>query len=289
MGVKKYKIVAVLDIKTSNICRELDGKVFDMKDFNIGITAPPFHPHCRSVAVPYINDETQRKMEKRAGRAARDPVTGKTVTADGNLTYKQWHEKYVKDDPAALAKEKVYKNRFPDKKQYDKYKKILGKNAPRSFNKFQEIKYNNKEEWERLKEKFLHKKNLKFKNIDKKADSVYNKNMENIVRESLKKGIVKDKINVEKQRKHVEKFAKNSGKSYIFGDEKCAENLYNKLKGTGTTVLDTNGNWLNMERVVSEKIEGVYKNENGDIESETKNLMIVYSKTGSHIYPRKDD
>lgn len=46
LGVEKYEIVATLDLKTSQICRDMDGRVFDYKDYKIGITAPPFHPNC---------------------------------------------------------------------------------------------------------------------------------------------------------------------------------------------------------------------------------------------------
>lgn len=40
-----------------------------------------------------------------------------------------------------------------DRKQYDEYKKLLGKNAPKSYNDFQQIKHTKPEEWEKLKAK----------------------------------------------------------------------------------------------------------------------------------------
>ncbi len=43
LEVEQYQIVATLDIKTSEICRETDGKVFYQKDYKSGETAPPFH------------------------------------------------------------------------------------------------------------------------------------------------------------------------------------------------------------------------------------------------------
>lgn len=46
LGVEKYEIIATLDLKTSQICRDMDGRVFEYKDYKIGITAPPFHPNC---------------------------------------------------------------------------------------------------------------------------------------------------------------------------------------------------------------------------------------------------
>ena len=57
LWVQKYEIVATLDSHTSDICRELDGKVFDMKDYEPGVTAPPFHVWCRSTTAPWFEDE----------------------------------------------------------------------------------------------------------------------------------------------------------------------------------------------------------------------------------------
>lgn len=48
-GATKYSIKAIIDSRTSEICREMNGRVFNMKDYEVGITAPPFHPNCRSV------------------------------------------------------------------------------------------------------------------------------------------------------------------------------------------------------------------------------------------------
>lgn len=57
LNVKQYEIVATLDTHTSKICQELDGKVFNMKDYEVGVTAPPFHCWCRSCTAPYFDDE----------------------------------------------------------------------------------------------------------------------------------------------------------------------------------------------------------------------------------------
>ena len=94
IGVKKYQILATLDLKTSDICRDMDGKIFDYKDYRIGITAPPFHPNCRTETVPYFDDDIQREIDNSLGRMARDPETGKSGRTK-NLTYKEWYSKYV--------------------------------------------------------------------------------------------------------------------------------------------------------------------------------------------------
>lgn len=100
LDVEQYQILAVLDMKTSDICRHLDKKVFDKKDAKPGITAPPFHCYCRSTTIPYIDGITDGTGDT---RAVRDPVTGKTVFVESDLSYEEWYNKYVKNtDTGAL-------------------------------------------------------------------------------------------------------------------------------------------------------------------------------------------
>ena len=94
LGVKQYQILATLDLKTSDICRSMDSKIFDYKDYRIGITAPPFHPNCRSDTVPYFGDEFEKEIDQGIGRMARDPESGKSGKVE-DLSYKDWYKKYV--------------------------------------------------------------------------------------------------------------------------------------------------------------------------------------------------
>ena len=48
LGLDEYVYDAFLDSKTSEICRELDGKRFKVSEMEIGVNAPPMHPNCRS-------------------------------------------------------------------------------------------------------------------------------------------------------------------------------------------------------------------------------------------------
>lgn len=91
LGVKQYEIVATLDGLTSPICRMMDGKVFDMKDRKIGVTAPIFHNRCRSTSCPAFNDE----FELNTKRAARDPDNGKTYQVPANMKYPDWEKSFV--------------------------------------------------------------------------------------------------------------------------------------------------------------------------------------------------
>lgn len=90
LGVEKYEIVSALDSRVcEKRCSPLDGKVIEMKYYEIGITAPPFHPRCRCVVVPYFDGEESY-------RAARGK-DGKTYYVPSSLKYKKWYEKYIRD------------------------------------------------------------------------------------------------------------------------------------------------------------------------------------------------
>lgn len=93
-GLEEYQLSATLDLKTSEICQEMDRKHFPVKDMQQGINAPPFHPNCRTAIMPYFGDDLQKRMKAEVGRMARDPVTGKSVRV-GDLSYKEWYNKYV--------------------------------------------------------------------------------------------------------------------------------------------------------------------------------------------------
>ncbi len=146
--IEKYRFVATLDLRTSDICRELDGKVFLVSEQKPGKNCPPMHPYCRSTTVCDIGDKELASMTRRA----RNPETGKNEIIPANMTYKQWYDEKVKGHPEAEANEKKIKNKNADKKQYQRYKAILGEDAPESLEDFQEMKYTEPEKWELFRE-----------------------------------------------------------------------------------------------------------------------------------------
>ena len=154
MGVEEYIYVATLDLRTSDICRDLDHEVFSIKDAQAGVNYPPMHPRCRSTTAPYTG-----ALE--GTRTARDMFNNE-VKVDKSLNYKEWHKKYVESDPKYLIEEKKWKNRHSDKKQLERYKKA-GVEVPKSFDKYQEMKYNNSKGYWRTKNQYR-----SFNAIDKK-------------------------------------------------------------------------------------------------------------------------
>ena len=53
-GIKKYQYLAEIDSRTSNICKELNGKEFNFTVSNVGVNMPPMHTNCRSTIIPVV-------------------------------------------------------------------------------------------------------------------------------------------------------------------------------------------------------------------------------------------
>ena len=103
MGIKEYEFFATLDKKTTQMCRSMDGKHFPMSEYMPGATAPPLHPRCRSVTVPYFADEYSDLFNNGSMRAARNEE-GKTYYVPADMNYKEWEKKFV------VQKSKTRKN-----------------------------------------------------------------------------------------------------------------------------------------------------------------------------------
>lgn len=96
LEVEEYEIVATLDSHTSQICQDWDGQHLPMSEYRPGDTAPPFHPWCRSVTVPYFEDNFTGE------RAARGE-DGRTYYVPDNMTYKDWKNSMVDGDTKDLT------------------------------------------------------------------------------------------------------------------------------------------------------------------------------------------
>ena len=97
LGCEKYEIIATLDDRTSPICRSMDNKIFDMKDYQVGVTAPPFHANCRTVTAPYY-DKIDGDINLRASRTEDDDYELVDVK-----DYQDWYDRYVEKDEMGLT------------------------------------------------------------------------------------------------------------------------------------------------------------------------------------------
>lgn len=148
---------------------------------------------------------------------------------------------------------------------------------------------------------FGHAKAKDFSDFKKKyllaAESVDNSGKNGIIeakitsiKDAVSSGAVTTKINAEKQGRHIRTSpAYINGRSYISGTMEDAQRLVDDLSGTGVPLVDANGNWLNKERVQADHVFGVHVDPETGNETETTKGMIIYSKSGTHIIPRKED
>lgn len=90
LGVEEYEILATLDNKTSEICRAMDGLHFPMDEYEVGVTAPPFHMWCRTTTMPYFNDEFTM-WENRAARDEKDDY----YLIPAEYRYEDWKRIFV--------------------------------------------------------------------------------------------------------------------------------------------------------------------------------------------------
>lgn len=100
LDVEKFEVVETLDTHTCDICGAMDGKVFNMKDFEAGVTAPPYHPWCRGCTVPYFEDNFK-------GRRVARGEDGETYYVPSDMTYTEWKKNYVDNSAeSGIIKEK---------------------------------------------------------------------------------------------------------------------------------------------------------------------------------------
>lgn len=108
LDVERFEIVATLDSHTSDLCQSLDGHIEEMKNYEAGVTAPPFHPWCRTTTVPYFEDN----FGERAARGA----DGKTYYVPSDMKYKDWKQSFVqngsKEGLNPIAESDIIKNPF---------------------------------------------------------------------------------------------------------------------------------------------------------------------------------
>ena len=108
-GVEWYEFLATLDGRTSEACRELDGKHFKVKDAMPGKNYPPMHPNCRSTTVVWFPGEEEKK--RTTSRIAKDGA-GKYYEVPADMTYKQWAKKHSDGQALMTYEEKRALNQY---------------------------------------------------------------------------------------------------------------------------------------------------------------------------------
>ena len=89
--IDKYEYLATLDLRTSEVCRSLDGTVHKVSYAKVGVNFPPMHPNCRSTTIAKFDDQ---EVEE---RVARDEE-GQTIRVPRKMTQEEYINTYVPEE-----------------------------------------------------------------------------------------------------------------------------------------------------------------------------------------------
>lgn len=90
LGIEKYEFLATLDSRTSEVCRSLDGKVFNLKDRVVGVNASPLHCFCRSCELPYFDE---KDITTRFARGKNN----ESIEVPSDMKYSEWEKIFVEN------------------------------------------------------------------------------------------------------------------------------------------------------------------------------------------------
>lgn len=107
-----------------------------------------------------------------------------------------------------------------------------------------------------------------------------------IIEESIKNGSIKLEINREKQARHMQE-THEPGRSYLTISKVETQEIINQKYGTGRITTDRHNKPIK-ERINTEQIIGKDVDKLTGIETDTDKATIHYSKTGTHLVPRKE-
>lgn len=121
--VQQYEILATLDKRTSEICRVMDGKVFNLSEREISVNYPPFHARCRTTVTAYFDDEVD------PGKRIAKDNSGQRIYISGDMKYEDWKKEYI-DSPNTQKKDILkaddhFKSIMEKTDATPEYKKVL--------------------------------------------------------------------------------------------------------------------------------------------------------------------
>ncbi|MEG0372198.1 MAG: minor capsid protein, partial [Clostridium sp.] len=128
-GCEEVQVWAAVDERLCKVCGVKHGNIYRIKD----CPTLPLHSNCRCTILPIVDREDAKKDHEAAKKDINNEFNRRNI-------------------PEEKIKQKMKDNYETDKKKYRKYKEILGKDSPKIFADFQDLKYNNSNEWELVKD-----------------------------------------------------------------------------------------------------------------------------------------
>ena len=114
-GIEKYEFSATLDSRTSQICSELHGEIFEIKKIAVGLNYPPMHPRCRSTTIPIVDYENLIKQ-------GREEIGEKDIESNEKEALTNNENKSITKEPVPNTFTMAWAQN--DKVQYKEVKKL---------------------------------------------------------------------------------------------------------------------------------------------------------------------
>ena len=114
-GIEKYEFSATLDSRTSQICSELHGEIFEIKKIAVGLNYPPMHPRCRSTTIPIVDYENLIKQ-------GREEIGGKDIESNEKEALTNNENKSITKEPVPNTFTMAWAQN--DKVEYNEVRKL---------------------------------------------------------------------------------------------------------------------------------------------------------------------
>lgn len=120
----------------------LEGEVEGFKSVNdSGVLLPPFHPNCRHTLLPFVLEyKSSSEIQKEKAKWKKFNVNRDTRTAEEKREYRKEQE--------------IRRKANEEKKQYARYKALLGDEAPKTLGGFRRMKRGNTKSYQKLQRKY---------------------------------------------------------------------------------------------------------------------------------------
>lgn len=250
---------------TCDICAKYQGRVYSISGnddrFPKLTVKPPYHGHCVHSTSAWVEEYQDELDVKKAIKNSNKPFIDSRTEANIRKYEKMQREKSKKNE--ARKQWIRYKARMPDLPDLKTFASQKARNTKQY------------EEWQ-----------WQYRQI----------NMQIKARKDIISGKYPLKINAGKQNRHIE--GTNQYKDYMLKLsnsgykpstlEVSPEELLNKFSGKGRIIVSS-PNQPPKESVNTGRYIGKYFDSQSNEMINTNWVMICYSKTGSHIYPKKGD
>lgn len=132
----EYKYNALLDSKTSKLCRRLDDKVYKISERQAGKNFPPMHPNCRSSFTIVIPDDWMDRAIERAKKKDNSSSSSGAVYYKRDDLYDKYKDKdFLAREKHAYLQYNAIKNRNRAKEVSDVYENIKNISGMENFSK----------------------------------------------------------------------------------------------------------------------------------------------------------